>query len=161
MDMSYRGRRVGALIATAMACLVGTSTLALAQERTKPIVQKKWRLIQEKWRPKDGLYIDAEWKFDGPCESAAPYLLELSNKSFIIDELSACKIIKITDRAADALRLDMICDEVEIKGDDEGKNYKEIMILRRIDDGSVFVRLTDKGKFTQPEWRANYCPKAQ
>jgi hypothetical protein len=153
MDMSYRGRRGGAFIATAMACLVGTSALALAQERTKPVVQKKWR-------PKDGSYINAGWKLDGPCEDAAPYLLDLSKKSFIIDELSGCKITKITDTAPDALRLDMICDEVEIKGDDEGKDYKEVMILRRADDDSFFVRLTKKGKFAEPEWRVNYCPKA-
>jgi hypothetical protein len=65
-----------------------------------------------------------------------------------------------TDTAPDALRLDMICNEVETKGDDEGKDYKEVMILRRVDDESVFVRLTKKGRFVEPEWRANYCPKA-
>jgi hypothetical protein len=153
MEVSYQSRRGGVLIATAMACLVGTSTLALAQEHTKPIVQKKWR-------PKDGGYIDANWELNGPCDDAAPYLLDLSKKRFVVDELWGCKITKITDTAPGALRLDMICDEVEIKGDDEGKDYKEVMILRRVDDDSLFVRLTKKGKFTEPEWRANYCPKA-
>src|SRR5581483_12308563 len=112
-------------VSLALACLISAPALTWAQNAAKP--------VSEKWRPKDGSYIDAETE---QCRDIPSYGLELGKKRFVVNELWACKITKITDTAPSTLRLDMICDEVEVKGDDEGKIYNEIMIARRIDEGS-------------------------
>jgi len=39
------------------------------------------------------------------------------------------------------------------------RKFKEIMLLRKIDGKSMFVRKTVNGKFKDPDWRASYCPK--
>lgn len=39
------------------------------------------------------------------------------------------------------------------------RKFKEIMLLRRIDGKSVFVRKTLNGNFKDPDWRASYCPE--
>jgi hypothetical protein len=129
--------------------MLGTFT-ATAQEKAKP--------APDKWRPKDGLYIEAGTKFTGPCEGAAPFLVELSKKSIKVNESVSCKVAKFADPAPGALRLNMVCNESEIDGDDDdGQDYKEIMTLRRIDDNSFFMRLSRKGKFPRQEWRVDYC----
>lgn len=151
MDIRYQDRSVIILSAAALACLMGASKPAFSQDIAKP--------ISEKWRPKDGLYIEPSTEFTGPCEDAAPFLFELSKKRFVVDERSGCRVTRITDTAPGALRLDMICDEVDNPDEGDGKKYKEVMTLRKIDDGSFFMHVTVKGKFQKPEWRVDYCPK--
>lgn len=71
----------------------------------------------------------------------------------------SCKVTKLTDTAPGALRINMICNESEIDGDDDdGQDYKEIMTLRQVDDKSFLMRMSRKGKFPRPEWRMDYCP---
>lgn len=150
MPIRNRDRIAATLSAVVFACLIGTSVCAQAQGSQKP--------ASEKWRPRDGLYIEAGTTLTGPCEGTAPFLFELSKKRFVVDERSGCKVMKITDTAPGAVRLDMTCNESETAGDDDGKDYKEIMTLRQIDDGSFFMHLTDKGKFMRPEFQVNFCP---
>lgn len=134
--------------ALTLTCLICTPAPTFAQKA-------------EKWRPKDGLYIEAGTEFTGPCEGAAPFLIELSKKSVKISESETCKITKFTDTAPGALRLNMICNESEIDGDDDpGQDYKEIMTLRRVDEKSFFMRMSSKGKFARPEWRVDLCPSS-
>jgi hypothetical protein len=139
-------------------CVVATMTLlilnaftAAAQETAKP--------ARDKWRPKDGLYIMADTKFTGTCEDAAPYLLELGKRNFVVEERWGCKITKITDTGPGTLRLNMTCNEEDNPDEGYGKDYKEVMTLRRIDEASLDMQLTDKGKFRGPPWRVNYCEK--
>ena len=106
----------------------------------------KSKARSEKWRPRDGLYIRADTEFTGPCEYPAPYLLELGKKRFVVDERRGCKITKIADTAPGALQLDMNCTETDNPDEGDGKNYKEVMRLRKIDDASFYMQLTDKGK---------------
>jgi hypothetical protein len=128
--------------------MFGTFT-AYAQEKPKP--------APAKWRPKNGSYTRTDMEFTGPCEDTAPFLLELNKKRFVVDERWGCEITKITDIAPGALRLTMTCNETEIAGDDDGKDYKEVMTLRKISDTSFNMQLTNKGKFNGPPWRVNYC----
>ena len=41
----------------------------------------------------------------------------------------------------------------------EERKFKEIMLLRKIDEKSMFVRKTANGKFKDPDWPASYCPE--
>lgn len=151
MDVSNRDRAAVTLSALSLAVLIGTSIPALATDSTKP--------APDKWRPKDGLYIRADREFTGPCEDVARFLFELSKNHFVVDERAACKITKIADTAPGAVRLNMICNESEIAGDD-GKDYKETMTLRKISDTSFYMNITDKGKVNkQPPWRVNFCQR--
>jgi hypothetical protein len=148
LEISYRRRSTVTL--SAIVCLIGTLTLAVAQDNAKS--------ASAKWRPKDGPYIEAGRELTGSCEAADPFLFGLSKKHFGIEERYGCKVTKITDTAPGALRLDMTCNESDNADDGEdGKDYKEVMTLRKIDDRSFFMRMTVKGKFPRPEWRVDYC----
>jgi hypothetical protein len=70
----------------------------------------------------------------------------------------------LTDTAPGAIRLDMRCYDynlaLSINGRDPSayeRKFKEIMLLRKIDGKSVFVRKGQNGKFKGPDWRASYC----
>jgi hypothetical protein len=39
------------------------------------------------------------------------------------------------------------------------RKFKEIMLLRKVDENNIFVRKTQNGKFKDPNWRAAYCPE--
>lgn len=146
MDRKYHGSIAGVLpVMMILACLIGASTAALAQDAAKPAT--------EKWRPNDGLYIIAGTNFTGPCEESAQYLFELGKKSVIGEEAFKCQITKITDTAPVTLRLDLTCD------DDERGKFKEIITLRKINSKSLFMRMTRNGKFGGPAWQIDYCPK--
>ena len=132
--------------------LLGVLATTVAQEKAKP--------APERWRPRDGLYIRADTEFTGPCEYPAPYLLELGKKRFVVDVRWGCKITKIADTAPGALQLEMNCTETDNPDEGDGKNYKEVMRLRKIDDASFYMQLTDKGKANGAPWRVNYCEEA-
>ncbi len=148
-----RCHRCSAASVFSIACfaLLSTLTAAAAEGKAKP--------TPEKWRPKDGLYVRADTQFTGSCEDAASFLFELSKKRFVVDERWGCKITKIADTATGVVQLNMTCNESEIAGDDEGKDYKEVMTLRKISDTSFHMRLTNKGKIEGAPWRVNYCEK--
>ena len=138
---------------TLIVCFALFSALATA------VAQEKAKLAPEKWRPKDGLYIRAAAEFTGPCEYSAPYLLELGKKHFVVDERWGCKITKIADTAPGAIRLDMTCNETDNPDEGDGKDYKEAVKLRKIDDASFYMQLTNKGKAKGAPWRVNYCER--
>ena len=131
-----------------LACATGAPTAILAQQGTN--------LASKKWRPKDGLYIDADAKLTGPCEYESRYLLELSKRSFIVDEAYGCRVMRIIDTAPSALRLEMACRASEITGQKAGT---EIMTIRKIDDESFFMKLSRKGEVATPAWRVNHCER--
>lgn len=149
------GRRYLTCSIATLAYLISATTLAFAQADAKPLVQN--------WRPKDGLYIIAGTKFTGPCEDAAQYLFALGKKSVIGNESFGCEIKRLTDKGPGMLRLDMTCDNADLAAttdNPEERRTKEVMTLRKIDEKSFFMRMTDKGKFAAREWRVSYCPRA-
>jgi hypothetical protein len=134
------------LTVTALACLIGASARAVAQNNDKP--------VHEKWRPKDGLYVVAVKDFNERCEDSVDLVgIHLRNKKITSDESSDCKITKTSDTGPGRLRLSLAC------GDSEEGESTEVMTLRKIDESSLFLHMTVKGKFRAPEQRAVYCPE--
>ena len=129
---------------------------AFAQEGTKA--------SSEKWRPKDGTYADPKSPYT-TCGDFGELIVELAEHSISGNEWS-CKVTKLTDTAPGAIRLDMRCDDYNLALSINGRNpnaydrkFKEIMLLRKIDGESVFVRKTQNGKFKGSEWRTSDCPE--
>lgn len=144
LDIGQSSRRCLVSFAT-LACLIGVSTLALAQGSAKP--------APEKWRPQDGPYVDASENLAERCEDPPDFSLRLRDKAITSNESWSCKVTRFTDTSPGSLRLDLACVDLY------ERKFKEVMTLRKIDEKSFFVRMTDKGKFNAPEWRANRCPK--
>lgn len=58
--------------------------------------------------------------------------------------------------------LDMTCSDFNLAEDlkkPEDTEFKEIVLLKKIDDKSMRVRKTLDGKFKDPEFKAVYCPR--
>ena len=127
------------------------STAAFAQNTSKP--------ASEKWRPKDGKYVEAGTDPADPCEDAPGFVVELSKEFVGVDELAKCRVTKFVDTAPGALRINMVCSTREDSGADGLTDYKEVMTLRRIDDQAFFMHWSYKGKFIRPEWRVDFCPR--
>jgi hypothetical protein len=61
-----------------------------------------------------------------------------------------------------AIRLDTTCNDYNLAGylnEPEDKIFKEVMLLKKIDEKRIVVRKTVNGKFKDPEFRASYCPQ--
>jgi hypothetical protein len=143
--------------ALALTLLASATTTAFAQDIAKPAT--------DKWRPKDGLYAEPGADLNERCMNRTEILIELGEKSISGNEWS-CKIKKLTETAPDAIRLDMTCHDYNlalfINDHDPNayeRKFREIILLRKIDGKSMFVRKTLNGKFKDPDWRASYCPE--
>lgn len=139
----------------ALACLTGASASALAQDQTKPSA--------EKWRPKDGIYAAPDKDFIRQCRDSADVVVSLSEKTISGNEWS-CKVTKLSDTAPGAIRMDMTCNDYNLAEDihdpkPEERQFREVMLLRKIDEKSMLVRKTLNGKFRGPDWRTVYCPE--
>jgi hypothetical protein len=137
------------------AWLLSTSAPGLAQESLKP--------AEEKWRPKEGIYAETGTNFGLRCGEGGDLVVDLKD-NYISGNEWGCKVTRLSDTAAGAIRLDMICDDYNlaelIKDPNwEKRKFKETMLLRRKDRKSVLVRKTLNGKFAGPEWHASYCPE--
>jgi hypothetical protein len=126
------------------------------------VAQQNVETTQEKWRPKDGLYAEPGKDFKDRCRDSTEILIDLAKKSISGNEWG-CRVTKLTDTSPDAIRLGMTCDDYNLAEnlypkDSEHRVFKEIMLLRRLDARSVYARKTTNGKFSDPEWRAAYCP---
>jgi hypothetical protein len=141
--------------AIALACLMGASAPAVAQDSTKQAAGK--------WRPKNGTYIVQGQDLIKRCGESGDLDVELVERSIRGNEWN-CKITKLTDTAPGAIRLDMTCDDYNLAEwihdpNPYERKFKETMSLKKIDDKTIFVRKTRNGKFTDPNWRASYCPE--
>jgi hypothetical protein len=117
----------------------------------------------EKWRPKDGLYASPDKDFENQCGEYGDVIVELAEKSISGREWS-CEITKLTDTAPGAIKLDMTCNDYNLAENINerdpnpyGRKFKEIMLLKKIDEKTIFVRKTLNGKFKDPRWHAAYC----
>jgi len=109
----------------------------------------------EKWRPKDGLYAGSTG-FNDACKDSPDLLLELAEKSLSAGGEELCKIVKLTDTAQGAITLDVACTDI-----DRETPYKKIILLKKIDENTIFWRSTAdaKLKFTYPGVQVSYCPE--
>jgi hypothetical protein len=135
--------------AVALACAFG----AVAQDATPPATAK--------WRPKEGTYASPGKGFAETCGESGDLAIALREKSVSGHEWG-CKVRKLIDAGPGAIRLVTICDDYNLAEDlkkPEGTEFKEVVLLKKIDDKSMLVRKTVDGKFKDPEWKAVYCPK--
>jgi len=146
-----RRSRYGLLSTLAFACAMSAS--ALAEDATKS--------TGEKWRPKEGLYASPGKGFAEACGEFRDISVELRDKKIGGYEWS-CKVRKLTDTAPDAIRIETTCDDYNLATNlnrPEETKFKEVILLKRVDEKSMMVRKTLDGKFKDPEWKAVYCPK--
>jgi hypothetical protein len=154
LNSSVKRRYFFALTASALTCLLGTATLALAQDGAKH---------PEKWRPKDGTYAGPGKDFDRQCGEFGDVIVELTEKKVSGNEWS-CDVTKLSDTAPGVIRLEMSCDDYNLglainDPNPYDRKFKEIMLLKKLDEMTIFVRKTSNGKFAYPRWRASYCPE--
>jgi hypothetical protein len=155
LNFIQKRRRLLQCSALTLFCLMSASTLPLAQDRTQPAT--------EKWRPKEGIYAHPDKDFISQCGESGYVAVSLGEKSVNGDEWS-CRVIKLTDTAPGAIRLDLTCDDYNLAENIKDPNpyerkFKEVMLLRKIDGKSMFLQKTLNGKFKGPDWRAAYCPE--
>jgi hypothetical protein len=143
--------------AFALTLLSSPITTAFTQDIAKPATGQ--------WRPNEGTYAAPGADFGLRCGEFGDVIIELDKKSISGNEWS-CKITKLTETAQGAIRLNMTCYDYNlalfINSRDPNayeRKFKEIMLLRKIDGKSMFVRKTVNGKFKNPDWRASYCPE--
>jgi hypothetical protein len=146
--------RQAACVSLVFACLLASAVTASAQGAAAPSI--------ERWRPRDGIYASPAKDFGQQCkEKDGDIVVDLQEKSVYGFEWS-CKVKKLTDTSAAAIKLDMICSDLNMPSDipnAQEREFKEILTFTRIDDTSVSVRKTLNGNFKGPAWRANYCPE--
>lgn len=106
-----------------------------------------------KWRPKDGTYATPGSNFDARCGEYGDMQIDWSD-NFISGGEEGCKITKLSDTAPGSIRLDVVCESA----DREGHPYKEIIILKKIDEKTIFTRETQDGKFRRSGGSMAYCP---
>ena len=142
----------------ALTCLSSAAMPACAQDSTKPAM--------EKWRPKDGTYAEAGKNFESRCGEFGDVTVELAEQSISGSEWG-CKITKLTDTAPGAIRLNMTCNDYNLAQNINehdpnpyDREFKEIMLLRKINEKTLVVRKTENGRFTAPRWQAFYCSEA-
>jgi hypothetical protein len=150
------GRRA-ACVGLAFTCLLSSAVTAFAQDTTMPAT--------ERWQPKDGIYASPGKDFEADCDEIHYIEIELAEKSVSGNEWS-CKVTSRTDTAADAIRLDMTCYDYNLtqslypKDPNAGeRKLKEVMLLKRLENGAISIRKTVNNKFKYSSWRADYCPE--
>lgn len=148
-----RGRiiRCAAFTLAGLLCVVAP---ALAQEIARPA---------GKWRPRDGLYVEPGARLVERCTVRTEYFVALADKSISGNEWG-CKITRLTDTAPGEIKLDMTCNDYNLAYDikdpkGEAREFKETMLLRKIDRTSIFERKTLNGKFVGPGGPISYCPE--
>jgi hypothetical protein len=152
LDTEHRRYLSAVLAGLVIACILGGTASAFAQTNSKAAT--------DKWRPKDGPYASPGKDFDSQCVEFGDIIIELAKKSISGNEWS-CEINKFTDTASSEIRLDMTCSDynlAESLGLPEERKFREVLLLKRIDDKAMSVRKTLNGKFKGPGWQADYCP---
>jgi hypothetical protein len=128
----------------AVACVFG-ATQVFAQDMAKPNI--------EKWHPKEGIYADPGPTFDATCEEGNGAYVELADNRVGFNEYG-CEVRKLIDTAPGTIKLDVTCDDAQAE-----TSLKEVVLLKRIDDNTIFWRSTSHGKFTPRGIRLAYCPE--
>jgi hypothetical protein len=129
-----------------------TTLPALAQDAAAPATPK--------WRPKAGVYAVPGKDFEEACGEFQGFIVELAENAISGSEWN-CKVSRLTDTAPGAIRLDMTCDDYNLAGslnEPEDKIFKEVMLLKKVDEKRIVFRKTVNGKFKYPEYPASYCP---
>jgi hypothetical protein len=115
--------------------------------------QESSKTAPDRWRPKDGTYAAPGPEFGARCGEYGDTQIDWSSK-FISGGEEGCKISRLSDPVPGSIKLDVVCESA----DREGRPYKEIILLKKIDEKTIFIRETQDGKFKRPGGRMAYCP---
>ena len=143
MDREQKRRRIIAQAGFALAYLLGSAASAFAQESPKT--------GGGKWRPKEGVYAEPGANFKDKCLDFGDSIIELTQKTISGGE-EECKVVKLADTAPGTITLEMACVEINRE-----TPYKEIILLKKIDEKTIFLRETQDGKFKRPGGPMSYC----
>jgi hypothetical protein len=125
--------------------MLGTNLSAPAEEAAPTAV--------EKWRPKGGTYAEPGPDFSARCGEYGDTQIDWG-ASRISGGEEGCKIAKLSDTAPGNITLNVVC----YSADSDGRPYREIILLKKIDDKTIFLRETQGGKFKRPGGPMSYCP---
>ncbi len=143
MDYGQKSRHTLVKAAFGFTLLLNAVAPTVAEENTQPMM--------EKWRPKNGPYASPSAGFDERCLDFGDVVIDLADKTTGGSE-EKCKIVKLRDTAPGAIALDLTCVGVERE-----TPHKEVMLLKKIDDKTIFVRETQDGKFKYPGAQVSFC----
>jgi hypothetical protein len=105
LNCKYKGHRILIRSAIALACFMGVSAPAVAQDGAKQAM--------EKWRPENGTYAIQSEDLIKRCRESGDLDIELGERSIRGNEWN-CKITKLADTAPGVIRLDMTCDDYNL-----------------------------------------------
>jgi hypothetical protein len=145
LNCRQTNHRIRVLATLALAWQWSVAAPAFSGESAKPVV--------EKWRPKDGPYASPSADLSQRCLDFGDVVVNIAERSINGSE-QLCKIIKITDSNPDVIKLDVTCTDIENK-----KPYKQVVLLKKIDDKTILVRRTYEGRFKYPGEKVSYCPE--
>jgi hypothetical protein len=107
----------------------------------------------------EGTYAQPDKDFENQCGEYGDLIVESAKKRISGHEWG-CDVTKLTDVGPGAIKLNMTCDDnnlaVSIEAPEETR-FKEILILKKIDQTKISVRKTFNGKFKGSSWPATYC----
>ncbi|MBR0774441.1 hypothetical protein JQ543_02590 [Bradyrhizobium diazoefficiens] len=116
----------------------------------------------EKWRPKDGIYAAPGKDFAASCDEANNIAIELKDK-FVSGNEWGCRVTNVLDLDPSSIKVEMTCSDYNLANSinrPEDTQFKEILLLKRINPATISVHKSSNGKFKYPAWRAAYCPMA-
>jgi hypothetical protein len=125
--------------------------LSLSSVTTSAVAQYNAHSVDQKWRPKDGIYGKQACREQDKGEDEEVIAIELAKKSVDPFEQN-CTVSGLTDTAPGTIRLDVACTDVLTD-----KPFPEVFILKKVDNDKIFVRETQDGKFTRPGGQMIYC----
>ncbi len=104
------------------------------------------------WRPKDGTYATPGRDFDARCGEYGDTRIDWSDND--LGRRGRLQDHQITGYRCRQHHTDVFCDSA----DREGHPYKEIILLKKIDEKTIFLRETQDGKFKRSGGPMAYCP---
>src|SRR5580693_4469577 len=128
LGSKQKSRHVLRRSAFVVVCLISVSAPAVAQNGAKPVM--------EKWRPKDGAYASLSADFSQRCRDFGDATIDLAEGEVASSE-QKCEIVKLTDAAPGTIRLDVSCIST-----DREEPHKEIVLLKKVDEKTIFYRQT-------------------
>ena len=149
-------RRPLASLALALALLSDAATPVMAQE-----ISKTMPAPAEGWHPKDGIYAYGGKDFDVKCSDFGELTIALARSKIMSYEVS-CKVTNRTRMAPETLKIGLLCLDYNLAahlGKPDEWEFKEFMLLRRINETTLSVQKTINGKLTDPSAQATYCPE--
>ncbi len=123
-------------------------------EAERKVVEERLRL--NPWRPRDGIYATPGSNFENRCQ-ASDAIIELTERS-ISSGPDKCSITFIRDEP-DAIQLFATCSrESNAQGSSgHAPRSSETIVLKKIDDKTVFLQKSTNGTFIGPGKNLSYC----